>query len=121
MACGKPECNNNNPTFNRLNPSELEYKTELINLIQSDSISFKYWLMGYEKQNEKEYLQIEAIADSICAKAKILVKDWSKMEGIQKTKAGAYHGADLVGLQFKLNPISEEFEYLDIEEIIDYD
>jgi hypothetical protein len=51
----------------------------------------------------------------------ILVKDWSKMEGIRKTKGGAYHGADLIGLQVILNPISEELEYLDVKEIIDYD
>ena len=94
VSCDRPVCNNKNPIFDKYDISSFEYKAELVRAIEKiGQKNLSYWFEGYAEENEKEYIIINIQNDSLCAKGKILVTDWNKMEGIKKSKGQGYVGA----------------------------
>lgn len=99
IACSAPVCKNENPVFEKYVFDSKEYMSELGRILQMDdasNISFSF--ERYEKQEGKEYLFVDISGKNFCAKGKILVTDWNKIEDIQRTKGMGYSGAGLVGL-----------------------
>ena len=120
-ACDRPNCKNTNPIFEQFSPESNEYKSELSNqiaLIGFENLNF--WFDKYLKSKDKEYIEIYVQNDSVCAKATLEVKDWSKIEGLRKENNG-YRGAKLIGLKWKTGRVGNEvnFIYIDIDKIED--
>ena len=122
VSCDRPICSNKNPVFDKYNINSFEYKTELLKQIEKiGQKNLSYWFESYIKENEKEYIIINIKNNSLCAKGKILVKDWNKIEEIKRTSGQSYVGAKLKGLTFNIENDSNKIEliYKDITRIVD--
>lgn len=120
-ACNRPNCKNTNPVFEKFSPESYEYKHELSN--QIGIIGFEnlnYWFDRYLKIKDKEYIEVYIQNDSVCAKAIVEVKNWSKITGLRKEKNG-YKGAKLIGLRMRIEHVGNkvDFIYEDVEKIED--
>jgi hypothetical protein len=121
IACDRPNCKNTNPIFDKFSPESSEYKLELSKQIQSVGFeNLDYWFDKYLKINDKEYIEINVQNDSLCAKATVEVKNWSKIEGLRKEING-YRGAKLNGLRMRIERVGNkvDFIYEDIANIED--
>lgn len=121
IACNRQNCKNTNPIFEKFSPESSEYKLELdkqIGVIGFENL--EYWFDKYLKRNNKEYIEINVQNDSLCAKAILEVKDWSKIEGLRKENNG-YSGAKLKGLRMRIERVGNkvDFIYEDIDKIED--
>jgi hypothetical protein len=113
VSCDRPACDNKNPIFDNYDINSVEYKAELIKQIEKiGHENLSYWLESYTAENEKEYIVVYIQNDSLCAKGKILVTDWKKIEGIRRTKGGSYRGAKLKGLTFRIENDSNSIELI---------
>ncbi len=121
IGCGKPDCVNSNSIFNEYRSEQIEYKEEVLKVVESNDDKIEFWLNRYVKNEEGEFIDVQISGDKICANALILVKDWTKMEGIQKTEGRAFSGAKLVRLKFILvkDSMNSVFLYKDVEKIMD--
>ena len=122
VSCDRPICSNKNPVFYKYDINSFEYKTELLKQIEKiGQKNLSYWFESYIKENEKEYIIINIKNNSLCAKGKILVKDWNKIEEIKRTSGQSYVGAKLKGLTFNIENDSNKIEliYKDITRIVD--
>ena len=119
-------CNNetnrlSNPVFEKFSPAAREYKDELAEKLKSDPEEFHYTFNSLVEQGGKEYLDIEVEGDDFTAKGLVLVNNWAKLEEIKRTKGQGYSGAELRGLQIKVeeNSSGATLVYQDIEKIVD--
>ncbi len=122
VSCDRPICSNKNPVFDKYDINSFEYKTELLKQIEKiGQKNLSYRFESYIKENEKEYIIINIKNNSLCAKGKILVKDWNKIEEIKRTSGQSYVGAKLKGLTFNIENDSNKIEliYKDITRIVD--
>lgn len=121
VSCGKPDCVNTNRIFNEYKSDQIEYKNEIIKLIESDKGEIEFWFNQYVKKDNGEFIEIQISAYKTCAKAFVRVIDWKKMEGIKMNEGRGYTGAELVGLKFTLEKDSTDtyFLYNNIEKIVD--
>lgn len=120
-SCDRPDCENQNPIFDEYAMDSNEYKLELwkqINIIGQDEL--RYWFDKYVMEAKNEFLIVNIQNDDLCAKGKILVKDWGRFRGL-KTKKKGYGGAELKGFRFKLEENQDHFEFVfqDLDEIWD--
>ena len=67
------------------------------------------------------FLWVLKDAYSLCAKGKIVVKDWTKLKNIKLSRGNSYRGAELQGLKFELQKTNNmsEFVFQDIRRILD--
>ena len=122
VSCDLPIWSNKNLVFDKYDINSFEYKTELLKQIEKiGQKNLSYWFESYIKENEKEYIIINIKNNSLCAKGKILVKDWNKIEEIKRTSGQSYVGAKLKGLTFNIENDSNKIEliYKDITRIVD--
>jgi len=121
ISCDRPNCKNTNLVFDKYSPESSEYKLELSKQIQVIGFeNLDYWFDKYLKRNNKEFIEINVQNDSVCAKAIVEVKDWSKIEGLRKEING-YSGAKLNGLRMRIERVGNkvDFIYEDIDHIED--
>ncbi len=122
-SCKSHECYNNNIIFAKYGPQSKKYKDELateIKLLKAEELS--YYLLGYKKSNDKEYIQISVQAPNLCAKSNLIVEQWDDvLEGIKQNKGQGYIGAELVGLKFEFieTPDGVQLKYKSVESIVD--
>lgn len=122
VTCDRPACKNTNPKFDSYDITSLEYKTELIKQIEEiGQENLSYWFDSYVEENNREYIIVNIQDDSLCAKCKILVNKWDKLEGIKRAKGKSYEGAKLMGFTLRIEQDSNgiEFIYEDLIGIID--
>ena len=122
FSCDRPVCENINPIFDKYSPEEQEYKTELIHQLSLiDGNDLNYWMDSYKNIQGKEYLGIHIQGKDLCAKTFLRVENWSKIEGIKRTKGMGYRGAELVGIKFDVVRDSNQTElvYKGIDYIFD--
>lgn len=122
VSCDRPDCKNENPIFDKYNINSAEYKIELRKQIEKyGQKELQYWFESYIEDNGKEYIIVNVQNNSLCAKAMILVNDWSKIENIKRTKGKGYTGAKLKGLVFEFENDSNKTEliYKDIKRVVD--
>ena len=117
-------CNTTNPDNNLVveapsTPNEYSKKT--VDAITSGGANeLTYVFKGYEQAGNKVYIKVHAFGDSTNIEMPILVKQWSKLEGVKETKGVGYHGAELSGLQLAMtNDEIAKFEYKTLSRIID--
>lgn len=122
-SCKSNDCFNRNEVFAKYNPSTKIYKNELakqIRLLNPDQIS--YYLEGYKKTKDKEYINVNIQAEGLCATCSVLVKQWDNtVKNIQQTRAMGYYGAQLNNLQFDFieDSTGVQLVYKSIESIKD--
>lgn len=112
ISCDRPNCKNTNPVFDKFVPESNEYKQELskqIGVIGFENLD--YWFDRYLKINSKEYIEVYVQNDSICAKAIVEVRDWSKIEGLRKENNG-YSGVKLKGLRMRIEHVGNEVDFI---------
>lgn len=121
-SCDRPSCTSENSVFDAHSPESQEYKAELVKEMQKvGSENLTYWLHSYSENDGAEYITVNVQGEGICAKGHIRVKDWTKIEGIQKAKGISYRGAQLAGLTFDVKNENNTIElvYKDIDRIRD--
>ncbi len=122
VSCNRPNCENKNLIFDKYDIDSEEYKTELLNQIEKyGQKNLTYWFDSYIKENGNEYIIVNIQNHALCAKGKIQVNDWNKIEGIKTTQGKGYVGAKLKGLTFDVEKKSNKTEliYKDINRIVD--
>jgi hypothetical protein len=122
FSCDRPECKNANPIFDNYSPVTNQYKDELARQLQMpEQEDLTYWLDKYESIGDKEYILVYIQGGELCAKGLVLVNNWSKLEGIRRTKGESYHGAELRGLEIDIRRDEQTSELIfnDLDRIID--
>jgi hypothetical protein len=122
VACYTPACKNENAVFEKYPVDSKEYTNELAKILKENNSSDISFTFGrYEKQEGKEYLFVDISGKKFCAKGKILVKDWNKLEDIQRTKGMGYSGAGLIGftVDFLQDSTSNVLVYKNLDHISD--
>jgi hypothetical protein len=108
--------------FEGMDPSSKEYKQKLADQIEGRSTSdLTFTLNSYVNHHGKDYLDISIDGKGIHATSLVLVNDWTKLEGIKRTKGIGYSGAEMKNLKLAVlspdtNPI---FVYKDVDKIVD--
>ncbi len=121
LSCGKPDCINANPIFDEYGSEQIEYKEELIKVMDTRYDDLDFWLTRYMKDDNGEFIEVQVSGDNICANALLQVTDWTKMKGIQETRGRAFSGAQLVDLKFKFDGTDSSFVFLDLDRVVDSD
>jgi hypothetical protein len=122
LSCNRSLCENTNSVFRKYSPESQEYKIELSQQLQTtDNRKLSYWFDRYESRQGREHILVDIQGEGLCAKAHILVNDWSKLEGIKSARGIGYHGAELKDLKISVGRDSTEIEllYEDLNYIID--
>ena len=119
FACSKNH--GTNTDFTKFPVNSREYKDEVAGRIRTDSENIKYTLKNYLQQDGQEYLELALDSKGFTATALVQVNDWTKLEGIRRTKGESYIGAELEGLQLDVipDPNGAVFLYRDVERIVD--
>ena len=80
-----------------------------------------YWFKRYQKSGEGECIFITVKGDSVCAECMVLVREWTRLNGIRKTEGMSYAGAelkDLVLLSYQ-DSLKTEFIFSSVGAIVD--
>lgn len=121
-ACDRPDCINQNQVFDQYGIEAAEYKAELAKQVKSHAAGdLRYWIKEYSKDGDSEYLTIHIQGDGLCAQTRMLVTDWTRMEGVREAKGVSYRGAEMAGLILKVQEDSDglSFVYQDHSHLID--
>jgi len=120
-ACNNAKDNTSNSIFEKFSPATKEYKNELATKLKSNPVELHYTFNKLVENNGKEYLDVEIKGNDFKATGLILVNNWTKLEGIKKTKGLSYSGAELRGLKLNIeeSPAGANLIYNDLEEIVD--
>ena len=122
IGCDRPNCETQNSVFQHADITSAEYVVELANQMQTkDQSKLTFWIKGYEKNGENEYLNIYVQGDELCAQTKLLVKDWSALETLRKNEGKGYVGAEIENLVMELKGSEDapQFVYVEHSAIID--
>lgn len=112
-SCGRPECRNENPVFERYGPKSDEYKSELIKQIQSGTHgTIRYWADDYTEINKKPFMKVDVQGDGLCAVTYIDIKNPNKLQHYKNVKGISYHGAEIIGLQYAIDTIEGHIVFL---------
>ena len=124
LACAftEPICENTNPILRSEPYEEDVYKAELARLIKTANPNdLKFYLSGYIRPGDNEFLIVSIHGIDFCAKAAVQVDDWQKLVDIRRTSARGYRGAELQG--FKITVKEEagkiDFVYKDVEAVVE--
>lgn len=100
-SCDKPRCENQNSIYTNNAINSKIYNDELTReLSKEEDVTF--WLKEVVTENEKDYLQVYIYNVNLCTIGQFLVKDWSSIEGIYKTKGVGYRNAQLYGFAYSI-------------------
>lgn len=114
-------CENEHPIFAKYAPDDQEYQRELIRQIErigSDNLT--YWVDGYRKEGNHEYIFVNMQGSGLCAVAKVTVTQWRNIEGLRRETSG-YRGARLMGFNFEIQRDTSggHLVYSNVNRIID--
>jgi hypothetical protein len=123
LSCGRPECKNINPLFDKYSPETREYKNELVKQLKlANPSKLSYVLDKYQEDDSLQYLHVFIQGDGVCAKGIVIVKNWDdQIEGIRKTKGEGYSGVELINLKVDIYQDSArtELTYQSVDAIVD--
>jgi hypothetical protein len=121
-SCDRPDCTSENQVFNTNEPGSSEYVLELSKQLElPDRNNLTYWIKGYEKVGEDEFLNIYLQGGGLCAETRMLVEDWSNLKVLRRTEGKGYIGAGIENLELELKKAEEtwQFMYVSHSSIID--
>jgi hypothetical protein len=121
-ACMRHECKNENSIFEKFPADSKEYTNELVRVLKANEAkNISFFFDRYEKKAGNEFIFVDITGDKFCAKGKILVTAWNKIEEIQRTKGMGYSGAGLVGftIDYLKDSIPAVLVYKNIDHISD--
>ncbi len=117
-SCNKPECFTKNIIFKNNIPNSKIYKDELVKKLKTEEQEdLRFWLKSYDE--ETLYFNIQG--NNLCAILPLTIKDWKKLESVQKSKGKGYVGAEFTNLKFDIiqDSIATKFIYKNYDSIID--
>lgn len=122
LSCDRPRCANTNLIFDNFSIESKEYRDELakqVSAIGEDNLT--YWFDDYAQKDNQEFIVVHIQGSHLCAKAWVLVEEWSGLSDIRKTKGLGYHGAQLVDFQMDIleSPTGPDFIFRDVRWIVD--
>jgi hypothetical protein len=122
FAFTEPPCENTNAIFRTGDYETQAYKAELVQRLKtSNAEDLRYWLTGYLRPADKEYVIVDVHGHDFCAKVAVLVTVGGKLEDIRRTGARGYRGAELVGFKIviKEEPGIIEFVFGDVQAVVE--
>jgi hypothetical protein len=117
-SCNKPECFTKNIIFKNNVPNSKIYKGELVKKLKTvEQEDLRFWLKSYDE--ETLYFNIQG--NNLCAILPLTIKDWKKLESVQKSNVKGYVGAEFTNLNFDIiqDSIATKFIYKNYDYIID--
>lgn len=122
-SCGRKECANTNPIFDKFSPTSQEYKSELaMQLTSFDNSALRYWLKEYSEINNKQYLIFHVQGDGLCAKMVMAMEHWSdNLKYVKAAKGKSYQGAEFANLTFDVvqDSVQTNFVFKNVDKVID--
>lgn len=121
-SCKRPVCNNEDPVFDEHRPEEQVYKQELARKIRSASEEdLRFWYVSAANRDGRELLIADVQGPGICAKAELVVNDWSGIEQLRGAAPNGYRGAELKRLRYSIAEDSGhvDFIYEGLDRIVD--
>ena len=117
-SCNRPECITNNTILKNNKPNSKIYKDELVKQLKTvEQENLRFWLKSYDG----ETLNFNIQGNNLCAILTLTIKDWKKLESVQKSKGKGYVGAEFTNLRFEIiqDSIATKFIYKNYDFIID--
>jgi len=122
ISCKSPQCKNKNVVFDKFGPSSRDYKEELIKQLGAvDHSKINFLFHECFSTNGKNYLIFFVRSDSLCANAILLIRSWTGIENIEKTKGKGYRGAEFKNLKFDIyrDSLQTELVFKSADKIFD--
>jgi hypothetical protein len=117
-SCGRDKVN----ILAGLDPASKEYKQELAKQIEErGERDLTFTFNNCQSEAGKTYLNISVDGKGLHATSLVLVNNWNKLEGIQRTKGIGYSGAELKNLKVSYSDVDKQptLVYRDLDKIID--
>ncbi len=112
-AFTEPHCENTNAVFRVETYESDAYRAELARLLKLDNANnFKYYLSGYLRPGDEEFLIVNIHGTDFCAKVAVHVDDWKKLADIRRTSARGYRGAELQGFKIAVKEHGGKIEFV---------
>lgn len=112
-ACDRPKCTNDNPVFEEYGPKSNEYKGELVKQLQTRHFEgVRYWVDKYVEIDGKPFMTVFIQADGLCAQGYLDIKNPNKLPQYKNVKGISYSGAEIKGLQYKIDTIDGKIVFL---------
>jgi hypothetical protein len=106
-------CTNTNPVFDEYDPSDKEYKTELIKQIQQrNPANVHYYVDKYIEQGRKPFMTINIEAEGLCARSILDLKNPNKLKEYKNVKGLTYSGAEIQGLKYQIDSTKGNFNFI---------
>ncbi len=102
-------------------PASLAYQSKVrVFLADKKAEDFRYFFDTFMDEGAKTYMMTEFRNENECFTGKILVRDWSKLEGMRRVNGKAYP-KELYDLKWEIQTIDgkQEILYVDMHDIID--
>lgn len=122
LAFAISSCSSDIENLAELDPASKEYKQELAKLMEERGDKLTYTFNKYVQVDGKDYMDITIDGrGGLHANSLVQVNDWSKLEGIKRTKGIGYSGAELKNLKVSItNPDTRPtLVFRDLDRIID--
>lgn len=121
-SCNMPNCENKRPIFNQYQPEDLQYKAELVRLI--DSIGkqhFRYWINDYLHRDDRDFVSVFVQSETVCAVTEFDITDAKKLEQYKSISGKGYSGAELKGLNYSIDNDGDSIQFIlhDVDRIVD--
>lgn len=106
-------CTNTNPVFNEYDPSDKEYKAELIKQIRQRKPSeVHYYVDKYIELARKPYMTINIEAEGLCARGLLDLKNVNKLKEYKNVKGLTYGGAEIKGLKLLIDSTKGNYNFI---------
>lgn len=117
----KPECRVENTALQGVVPGSPEYRDRVIALLsKSKPDDFRYFFKTFETTGSDTWLIVNLRNKTSCFDARLLVKQWDKLEGMKRTNGRSYP-EELHDLNWTLSEHNgrPEVLYAGMREVID--
>ena len=106
-------CTNTNPVFNEYDPSDKEYKAELIKQIQLRKASdVHYYVDKYIELARKPFMAISIEAEGLCARGMLDLKNPNKLKEYKNVKGLTYGGAEIKALKYLIDSSKGSYNFI---------
>ncbi|MFD2823956.1 hypothetical protein ACFS5M_09760 [Lacinutrix iliipiscaria] len=100
-GCDQPRCENLNRIYIDNAIDSKIYNDELTRELSTEQ-NLAFWLEAVITKNNQDYLLVSITNENMCATGQFLVKDWSQIENLHKTRGKGYRGAQLQGFSYSI-------------------
>ena len=118
-SCKDVACGNSNPVFDEYLPHDLTYQQALMRQLQvTDNAELDFFVEGYKKTNNAEFLSVAIKGDALCAIGTFMIDHHDKaLDDVRQTKGKGYRGARLKNFKYLVE--GDQLVFKSVDAILD--